>query len=262
MFGDPFADFTTKVDTVATAGGTVPANYTKLADRWRDYCNLENHNQARLTAALTDPNSTADLAQLHALALAEAATPIAAADVTNAAKRAVLAELRTEYAKVAQQNYLTLAAAFDDTAAKFTKAAAIVDPEASADAMVTAGERERKAWTQAALAAVDLTTKVSALVSAASLAGAGITTHDTHLPLLVDTEGHHRRRVWEAWDNTDGRTGRWGALVAAGVMIRTAGLDDYTPYRRPKPMEETWVRGEFGHQRVMVDPEDMASTTR
>ena len=44
------------------------------------------------------------------------------------------------------------------------------------------------------------------------------------LTLCVDPRGLHRRRVWECWEQTDGRTGRWGALLSLGVTLRAADI--------------------------------------
>ena len=74
--------------------------------------------------------------------------------------------------------------------------------------------------------------------------------------LTVDANGLHRRRVWEAFEETGGRTGRWGALRALGARIRAADLDSYEPYRKPKPMEVKQIRHGIGVRQILVDPED------
>jgi hypothetical protein len=46
------------------------------------------------------------------------------------------------------------------------------------------------------------------------------------LPLCVDVGGQRRRALWTAWDvDNAGRTGRWGALVAAGAKIRALAVN-------------------------------------
>ena len=83
------------------------------------------------------------------------------------------------------------------------------------------------------------------------------------LALIADPRDAHRRRVWEAFRVTGGRTGRWGALVKLGVTLRAwpaDELDAFEPYREPKRLETKMfpVAGEpFGtYQRVVIDPED------
>ena len=77
------------------------------------------------------------------------------------------------------------------------------------------------------------------------------------LPLVIDPAGLHRRRVWEAW-KSEGRTGRWGALLGVGARIRAADLGNIEPYRTPKPfVRKVFPTGERGIGRVQIeDPED------
>lgn len=59
------------------------------------------------------------------------------------------------------------------------------------------------------------------------------------IPLLVDTDGQHSRKLWTACSREGGRTGRWGALAALGADIRAfpAGqLENFTTYREPRPL--------------------------
>jgi hypothetical protein len=81
------------------------------------------------------------------------------------------------------------------------------------------------------------------------------------LPLLIDASGLHRRRVWEAWQANGERTGRWGALAVLGAPIRACPLDEFEPYRTPKPL----IRKQFPvggpdskgiYRPVLIDPED------
>ena len=93
------------------------------------------------------------------------------------------------------------------------------------------------------------------LSAAASLAGVPI--DQEHLiALTVDTDGIHRRKVWSAWERTDGRTSRWGALIGIGAVLRAAALDGLQPYRRPRPMEVRQVRVGIGIRQEPFDPED------
>jgi hypothetical protein len=77
------------------------------------------------------------------------------------------------------------------------------------------------------------------------------------LALTVDPSSLHRRKVWECWETTEGRCGRWSALAALGARLRAADLDGFEAYRRPKPMEVKQIRVGPGIWQVLqVDPED------
>jgi len=245
-----------QINTVAAAGGTVPDTYTTINQRWSRYLNIGHDTSALLADAITTPGDTSDLAQLRALALAERCGSIEQADLTKELKAPVLLALRAAYEPVADANYRTLADKFTATAAAFTKAVSAADPDLPAEQMVTQSEKARKAWTDAAIHAVELDQQLTALRAAAVLAGLRAHDNDALLPLTCDTTGLHRRRVWEAWETTTGRTGKWGALVAAGVTIRAADIDEYEHYRRPAPLEVKYVRDTYGHRPVQIDPED------
>lgn len=249
-------ELTEAADTLAAAGATIPDTYTRIHDRWNSYCELTYNHTTRLAAAVTNPDDPADLDTLRALALAERAGARDEADLDTDIRAAVYLALAEAYEPVAAQNYKTIAARFDTLATAFTKAAAQCDPEAPAEQMVTAGDKARKAWTDVQLHTHELDTHLHLLRMAAQLAGQRITPPDGLLALTCDTTGHHRRRVWEAWDTTTGRTTRWGALHAAGVTIRAVDLDEYEHYRRPAPMEVRYVRDSHGHRPVQHDPED------
>lgn len=259
MFGHPLEAFRQHVATVTAAGGTVPDTYITIESRWDRYLELEHNTTTLLAEALTSGDDTTDLTQLRALALAERAGNIEQADLTKELKAPILVALRELYEQVATPNYKTLAEQFNATATAFTKAVHTIDPDLSAEQMVTEPDKARKAWTDAGILAVELDQQLPALQAAATLAGLRVHDTDALLPLTVDTTGHHRRRIWEAWESNTGRTGKWGAIARLGATIRAAHLDTYTPYRRPAPIEVKYVRGTgpyAGSVRVEHDPED------
>ena len=88
------------------------------------------------------------------------------------------------------------------------------------------------------------------------MAGTDTTAPECLLALCVDVTGLHRRRVWECWERTDGRTSRWSALIGIGAVLRAAALDGLQPYRRPRPMEVRQVRVGIGIRQEPFDPED------
>jgi hypothetical protein len=64
---------------------------------------------------------------------------------------------------------------------------------------------------------------------------------------------------WTAWEHTGGRTGRWRALVKAGIPIRARGLDEpLAEYRRPAPLERRRRQVPGAHRGIveqfMYDP--------
>ena len=210
----------------------------------------------RLADGVIDGSDNLDT--LRALALAKAAAlPPAIATVNNIVRAAVLQQLNDIYAPVSRANYDRLATEFGSVATKFTNCAAATDPETDAAEMVSAPEKVRKAWTDAEQLAHRLTTAMAKLQAAASLAGVpGAERGETLLPMVADLTGLHRRRAWECWRRTSGRTNRWGALVALGARIRAADLDRLEPYALPLPKQIKQVRVDRGVRQIEVDPED------
>ncbi|MGC5245404.1 hypothetical protein ACPXB3_00490 [Gordonia sp. DT219] len=247
------------VATVAAAGGEVPDEYTRIAERWKAF---QGFDSATLTGQLADSiigtGGLDDLPKLRALALAGRGGAQESAELRSDLEGPVFLALRDAYEPVADSNYRALASAFNGTATALTKAAKVVDPDTPAGEMVTATDKARKAWTDAALFAMQLDEQIPALATAAELAELSTLTEDRRLPLLCDPGSLHRRRVWEAWDHTEGRAGRWAALIRLGIPIRALDdLGEYEPYRRPAPIEKRLVSVGRGMTReIEVDPED------
>lgn len=267
MFGpSPLARLMDDVDTVAAAGATVPDEYTRVVDRWKLHHQLDTQaiSDTYIDMVLGDAEP-AELSRQRSLVFASDTNPATAADLTNTLGTRIYQAARAAYDTVADANYRHLQAEFNTTAAALTKALAAIDPDTPAEQAVTLGDRQRKAWTDAALHAVDLDNRLPALWAAAKLAHlslAAMPEADQRFALVITPGEHHRRRVWEAIDTTDGRTGRWGALTALGVPIAAVDLSAYKPYRRPKPLEERWETVSRGtSRRIIVDPED-APTSR
>jgi hypothetical protein len=242
--------------TVRADSIEAPPEWSELLARHQEYSCLGDSMAQRLADAVIDGSD--DLATLRALALAEAsAMPPAHAHVDHAVRAAVLTRLGGLYAPVAQQNYDRVAADFDQLAQKFSVAAGLVDPETDAAEMVNAGPKQRAAWSDSERCAHRLTDAMAKLKAAAILAGVPAAEKgETLIPLVADVTALHRRRVWEAWRTTSGRTGRWGALLAIGATLRAADLDHLEPYRLPRPMEVKQIPHGIGIRQVSVDPED------
>lgn len=248
---------TAQVATVTNAGGTTTKEYDRILARWIAYNEQPGTAQQQLTAAILGKETPERIAELNALALAELAGHVNRATVINEVASAVYPALRNEYAKTAEANYETLAAKFNDTARTLADAMDAVDIEAAPEHLMSGTDQQRNAWAHAPALAASLTSQVPALAEAARLAGAPIQGADGTLPLTVDPGNLHRRRVWEAWENTTGRAGKWGALITLGATIEAATLDSYTHYRRPAPIETRYEQvGPGMHRPVEIDPED------
>lgn len=256
---DPFQAHTHAVDALALVGITPPPEWAALRDRFAT--ELVESMADRYTSAIVNGDD-ADLAALRAGALAEAsATSQANAQVHNGVKAAVTRRLRDLYAPHAQTNYEVVADLFDAAADRLSKAAAVIDPDADPAAVVNADTKTRQAWTDSFLAATELDRLVPMLQAAAELAGVSTSRREALLPLLADHNGQHRRQVWEAFDHTAGRGGRWAALLKVGALVRACRpIHTLELYRAPKPLEERWEPTARGmHQRRIVDPEDQTT---
>jgi hypothetical protein len=264
------------VGIVTAAGVPAPARWIELSDRLDAYMALDNTAADALAAAVVNPSKTTDLPLLRAIALAEVnAGPQQLAQLNQAVVAQVEAGMLTAWAEVARDAYNTVAGRFNGAAADFHAAAQAVDVEADAATMVAADDTTRQGWLNAAVAAAKLTGLTTPLLAAAQLTGLRIDLADERIAqawwqapiddaarfaLTVDAGELHRRRAWEAFDTEGGRTGRWGALVAAGARIRAAALEDYAPYRRPRPLiyrQQQVAGAPMGIvQNVTTDPED------
>lgn len=246
-----------RVARIAEYGGTVPTAYRKAENRWDAW--LAASNDQPLTALATAYADGADgeaLATLRFAALiTETATAPQLATVRNSVAPAAYAALRAAYAPTAVKNYSKLAEQYNSAAAEFTRLADIIDPETDAKNLVSADEDTRRAWLEQELIAGKLDSLAPILADAALLAGTNTNGKPALIGLLTDPKSAHRRRVYEAW-NSNGRCGRWSALVALNVDLRAADLDEHRPYREPRPLEVQHIRGNIGVRSVTIDPED------
>lgn len=250
---DPFTEHTRRVRTLEQAGITPPDEWTKVRQRFDEFLALKTPCRDRLTQAITNPDD-ADIPVLRAAAFAEATIVPA---TNHAVKGAVYAKLVEVYSPVARSNYKKVATRFNDAATNFTAAADVVNPETAAEAMVTAPEASRTAWSQAPLHAGRLDALMPALIAAAELCGVSIVKDERmQLPLVVDDRGSHRRRLWEAWNHKDGRCGRWTAILATGAAIKAADLANLHPYALPRPLETSQEHRAGMVFSVVRDPDD------
>lgn len=251
------ANLVADVERITDAGGTVPADFHRIYEAYQAANRLliegEDTYDDLLDAVLGgNPSKVAKAARDYVTGQAMAKNY----DARNRLARDVRAELRQLYATVAADNYETIRQQWQQDADAFTELSSKVDTNAPAEAILHASVEARTAWEYAPVHARDLDIGASALTVAARMAGAKV--DELQFALTVGVNGLKRRTVWAAWDDTEHRCGRWGALLAAGAQLRTVPLDQVASYRRPKPIETRYVPGDLpGSWRpVEFDPEE------
>ena len=251
------SDHRARVARIAEHGGTIPSAYRKAENRWDAWIEASNDQPlTALAAAYADGADEDTLATLRASALiTETATAPQLATVRNSVAPAAYSALRAAYAPQAVKNFAKLAEQYNSAAAEFVRLADIIDPETDAKNLVSADEDTRRAWLEQELIAGKLDSLAPILADAATLAGTNTNGKPALIGLLTDPKSAHRRRVYEAW-NSNGRCGKWSALIALDVDLRAADLDEHTPYREPRPLEVQHIRGTIGVRSVTIDPED------
>ncbi|MGP5252670.1 hypothetical protein ACTXM8_10375 [Brachybacterium alimentarium] len=248
---------TKRVQFIAKHGGDTPAAYTDALKRWKAWGELANTDPVkRLRDAYRAGADTDTLAVLHTAALAaRAVSDRDKAEIRQAPEADALAALRTAYKPAAVKNYAAFRDQFNTAAAGLEDAADTVDIITDAEDLITADDTERQAWADAAQHADKLEQLVDVLAHTAALAGLTTHTDEAVFGLTAQVpDDVTRREAWDAWDST-GRCGRWGALIAAGVTITAPDLDDFTPYRKAKPLQRYYDKT-TGKLTRTIDPED------
>lgn len=250
------SQYLAKARRVLDATGTPCKHLDAVAASWSRYQQVNNDLSPLVAEAVLSDSK--DLQTFHVLALAAANSgTVQDATVRNAVADIVYTEAHRAYQQVATEAWEAAAAMFNTTAARFTKAASLIDPEAPADQVVRMDNKQRSAWMEAANAAAELDQLTPLVLDAASLAGLPTGPAEREIPLVCTPGDAHRRRVYEAWATTNTNTRKWGALYALGVSIEAPeDLEDVKPYRQPKPMEMRMVHEGYGIRQFQVDPED------
>lgn len=193
-------------------------------------------------------------------------------NLTERVAEQLLPQMRAETKQSAPANYARIRADFNKTAKTLTKALEAANPDMDTRALAQADDKTRKAWLEQPILAQQLDGHLEALQAAAELTGANITTglrsaqsgsiaeqiKSRTIGLTIDTNGAHRRKVWEAWDNTT-NAGRWAALHELGCTIEAIkDPEELEPYRKPAPIEIYHEQVAPGSYRVNLerDPED------
>lgn len=242
----------------------VPAEWAELEERRHAYDQQSATVMTkRLVEAVLAGDPKADIPAARAAAIAERVKNDLDEEVV---RPAIWDAMRQIYADHAREFYTVIAAKFDTAADAFTKIATAVNVELPAELAVELPAKDLTSWKEAVVLAAELEDLKTVLVHAGTLAGAerpnksdvssprltAWSKAQREVGLTVDATGAHVRKIWEAWDS-QGRTGRWGAIVATGAKVRAADLDSYEPQRRAKPiLERTLPNG----TREAYDPED------
>lgn len=196
---------------------------------------------------------------LFAAALAEAAsTPALHNDVVTGVRQRLHRMIRDRYATTAVDTYLAVGAVFDAAAAKLTAAHQAVDIEADPERVLDLPDKARKLWRQAPDLAAEVDRVAEALRAAAILAGLADASTAARIAVCVDPADIPTELIFDAWTITEredqaardaathtvfttappvsrSRTGRWGALLAAGAVLRAATPEHLASEPAPAP---------------------------
>lgn len=227
--------------------------------------NTRRTTREAVAEALRTPGTTPEaFGNVVAVAAAADSAEGSIATLALELRNELLTGLREEFAKTAEGNYTAIARRFNTAAQALTAAAETVDVTVTDPAVaLTWTKRAQEAWMGLPALTATLDTIGDQLLDFAEAAGVNLNAarlHPDHsdrwLPLTIDPTGHHRRRVWEAWDNTN----RWVTLTLAGIPIHARELAHVEPYARPADLIERRVPkdegGIRGHVIEYTDPED------
>lgn len=243
--------------TIEAEGGKMTPAFVKSRQAWQRFAGLEPNYVDQLTRAVVGDHEPEEVAHLLTLACASAeVSTSASASVRQEVARTVLASQRQEFTKTAEANYEKARRRYNDAAAELTGSLALVDPDADPAQLMSADEAQRVAWGAVQVQAAALDEALEFLRLTATHVGIG--DHDSDTLALGCNPGPtaDRRAVWGAWDDAaTSRAGRWAALVRMGVTLTAGESGKHQPYRRAKPIETRYMRGETGLRRVDYDPE-------
>lgn len=249
------------LDTIAKQGGTVSPGVATIRSNW------EKYQEARIADTALD-DLTKAVANTKALTAKEAkhfwdqARLAGVRDDQNETDRAVaqatLKALRDEYAKSnAKANYQLAVDQYNEAAQALTEALAVVDPDLTADEVLPLNQEARDAYLQAPVLAAELTRAEEFLQTSAALAEIPeADSKQTQIGLTINWDKAHRRRVWEAWDNTDSRAGKWKHLISTGAKLHAEQLDNLKEFADLAAIEIRQKHSGIGIRQYEFDPED------
>ncbi|RBO88777.1 hypothetical protein [Nocardia puris] len=268
-FYDAYATHTDNARLVATNGGTLSKEWLAIDANYEAFRYRQVSFVHDLTHAVINGEDEATLNQLHTLAIASAmggqqgtdrysVAGTAEALIDREVRQQVTNALVQEYAKTGAQNFKAVGARLLDKITELKVLSDVVDIDADPSALVGQPMKIQQAWMQAGDIVNGIDKAFAAFQAAAALEGRVLTRNDQAIGLVCPTTGTgaERRELWDAWDS-DKRTGRWGALIKAGIDLKPiSSVREYTAYDRPTSEWKT-VQAEWGGmQQFLVDSED------
>jgi hypothetical protein len=254
--------FLSLVNQLADAGLPPPDEFTQLQERLSVLQGAVHDGGGMmhrlLQAVLHGPAD--DIETCYVMALAEHNRATAVEDVLTPIHNAIRAELAALYPAAA--HFRVLRDRFNSLANRFIGAAGVIDPGASADEAVAAGDRALAAWKDATRFGDEMDAMVEVVVAAAELvrngepSGLGVSRIPLEINLFCDADGLHRRELWAAWldqpvpqvgglttenlvpqPHQATRCGRWTRLLRLGAPICVIENPAGMPmYGAPGPM--------------------------
>lgn len=267
-FENPYSIHTERVRLVASHGGTIPERWLEIDNNYEQFKYRQVSYVYDLAQAVINGESEEVLNDLHTLAIAVAmgsqpgtatgqVAGTAEAMIDNHVRQQVTAALVKEYSKVSAENFKKVGDNLALNIQQFRALAEKVDPDVGSDAVVGKPMDVQTAWMNALDLAAELDAGLDALRAAAALEGRILSKSDQLVGLICPTTGTgaERRKLWAAWDS-DKRTGKWGALVKAGIDLKPIeSVREYRSYARPKAVNKV-ERVNGGIRQTWVDAED------
>ena len=249
------------LDAIADQGGTVSAGAQTIRANWEKYQEARTQDNAldNLTQAVASTKALSDKDAKNYWDQARLAGAIYNQDKTDSAvAQATLDALREEYAKSnAKANHQLAVDQYNEAAQALTAALAVVDPDLTADEVLLLDQTARDAYLAAPMLAAQLTQAEEFLQASAALARVPeADTKRTQIALAINWDKAHRRRVWEAWDNTDSRAGKWKHLIDTGAQLHAEQLDEIKDFAELAALEVRQKAGSTGIRQFNHDPED------
>lgn len=267
-FYDAYETHTSNARLVAAHGGTLSKEWTLIDQRYDAYKWRQASWAHDLAQAVIAGKPESELNQLHAMAVAVSigsqqgthahqVAGTAEAMIDSHVKQQITAALIAEYRKSSAENFKAVGAHLGLNLQQFRALAEQIDPDTEPSELVGKPMEIQQAWLQAGELVADIEAGFNAFRAAAALEGRVLTKNDDLVGLICPTTGTgaDRRALWEAWDSK-GRTGRFGALIKAGIDLKPIGsVREYRPYARPQAVNKVERFGS-GVRQTWVDSED------
>ncbi|WP_280179881.1 hypothetical protein [Nocardia cyriacigeorgica] len=267
-FHDAYQDHTSRARLVAANGGTLSKKWLQIDANYDAYKYRQVSYVHDLAQAVINGEPESRLNDLHTLAIATAVgsqqgthtwqvAGTAESLIDQQVKQQVTAALVQEYNKTSAENFKAVGAHLGLNLQQFRSLAEQIDPDADPASLVGKPMETQTAWMKAGDLVAEIEAGFNAFRAAAALEGRVLTTLDQCVGLICPTTGTgaERRALWGAWDST-GRSGRWGALIKAGIEVKPiSSVREYKAYARPTEVNKT-ERVNGGWRQTWVDSED------